>query len=89
MDQKDSLKAGQKNKIFGFSACAVARALGKAGLKWEEADRILRAQGVKMSKASLSVQLGFGRNETTWGKRGEPAPLTDDQLAELRAAVGE
>jgi hypothetical protein len=32
----------------------------------------------------VSVQLGFGRNETTWEKRGEPAPLTEDQITELR-----
>lgn len=78
---------GRKNKIHGFSACAVAKALGKAGIKWEEADRIMRAHGIEMSKASLSVQLGFGRNEATWEKRGEPAPLTDEQIADLRKEV--
>jgi len=78
---------GRKNKIHGFSACAVAKAFGKAGIKWEEADRIMRAHGIEMSKASLSVQLGFGRNEATWEKRGEPAPLTDEQIADLRKEV--
>ena len=78
---------GRKNKIHGFSACAVAKALGKAGVKWEEADRIFRAHGIEMPKASLSVQLGFGRNEATWEKRGEPAPLTDEQIADLRKEV--
>ena len=78
---------GRKNKIHGFSACAVAKALGKAGVKWEEADRIMRAHGIEMSKASLSVQLGFGRNQATWEKRGEPAPLTDEQIADLRKEV--
>lgn len=78
---------GRKNKIHGFSACAVAKAFGKAGVKWEEADRILRAHGIEMPKASLSVQLGFGRNQATWEKRGEPAPLTDEQIADLRKGV--
>ena len=78
---------GRKNKIHGFSACAVAKAFGKAGVKWEEADRIFRAHGIEMSKASLSVQLGFGRNPATWEKRGEPAPLTDEQIAGLREEV--
>ena len=82
-------QAGRKSKILGFSACAVAKALGRAGIKLEEADQILRKHGVEMSRASLSVQLGFGRNEATWEKRGEPAPLTEDQIAELRLALSE
>lgn len=77
----------RKNKIHGFSACAVAKALGKAGIKWEEANRIFCAHGIEMPKASLSVQLGFGRCEATWAKRGEPAPLTDEQIADLREEV--
>jgi hypothetical protein len=83
----ETKQAARKSKILGFSACAIAKALGRAGLKLEEADRILRVHGVEMSRASLSVQLGFGRNEATWEKRGEPAPLTEDQIAELRQAI--
>jgi hypothetical protein len=78
---------GRKPTILGHSACAVAKALGRAGLKHEEADRIFRAHGVEMPKASLSVQLGFGRNPELWEKRGQPAPLTEDQIAELRKAA--
>ncbi len=78
----------RKNKIHGFSACAVAKALGAAGIKWEEADKIMRAHGIEMPKASLSVQLGFGRNRETWEKRGEPAGLTPEQIADLRKGVG-
>lgn len=77
----------RKNKIHGFSACAVAKALGAAGIKWEEADKIMRAHGIEMPKASLSVQLGFGRNRATWEKRGEPAALTPEQIADLRREV--
>lgn len=79
---------GRKNKILGFSACAVAKAFGKAGVKWEEADRIFRAHGIAMSKASLSVQLGFGRNPESWKKHGQPAPLTGEQIGELRDKHG-
>ena len=85
----ETKQAGRKNKILGFSACAVAKALGRAGIKLEEADQILRRQGVAMTRASLSVQLGFGRNEATWEKRGEPAPLTEAQIAELRQEIGQ
>jgi len=72
------------NRIFGFSACAVAKALGKAGVIYAEADRILHAHGIEMPKASLSVQLGFGRNPASWERHGQPANLTDAQVVELR-----
>lgn len=86
-EAKPKSDRSRKNKIHGFSACAVAKAFGKAGVKWEEADRVFRAHGIEMSKASLSVQLGFGRNPATWEKRGEPAPLTGEQIADLREEV--
>jgi len=75
----------RKAKIHGFSACAVAKALGKAGLKWEEADAIMRKNGIEMPKASLSVQLGFGRRPETWERHGNPAELTEEQITALRA----
>jgi hypothetical protein len=75
------------NRIFGFSACAVTKALGKAGVKYAEANRIFHAHGIEMPKASLSIQLGFGRNPTSWEHHGKPAELTDAQVAELRAEV--
>lgn len=78
---------GKLNRIFGFSACAVAKALGKAGVKYAEGDRIFRAHGIEMPKASLSVQLGFGRNPASWERHGQPADLSDAQVAELRAKV--
>jgi len=78
--------AGRLNRILGHSACAIAKALGAAGIKWEEADRVMRAHGITMPKPSLSVQLGFGRNRATWEKRGNPAPLTEAQIKDLREA---
>jgi hypothetical protein len=78
---------GRKPKIHGFSACAVAKALGAAGVKYEEADRIMRAHNIEMPKASLSVQLGFGRRPASWTRHGKPAELTDEQIAELREKV--
>ena len=78
---------GRKNKILGFSACATAKALGNAGVKHEEADRIFRAHGIQMPKASLSVQLGFGRRPETWERHGQPAAISDAQIKELRSAV--
>jgi len=78
---------GRKNKIHGFSACAVAKALGAAGVKHEEAERIFRAHGIEMPKASLSVQLGFGRRPETWNRHGKPAELTEAQIADLRVGA--
>jgi hypothetical protein len=77
----------RKNKIFGFSACAVAKALGAAGVKYPEADRIFRAHGIEMPKASLSVQLGFGRRPETWERHGKPAELSAEQINALRQEV--
>ena len=77
----------RKNKIHGFSACAVAKALGSACVKYDEADRIFRAHGIEMPKASLSVQLGFGRRPETWNRHGKPAELTETQIADLRAGA--
>ena len=73
-------------KILGFSACAILKALGRAGVKYPEADAILKRHGIEMPKASVSVQLGFGRNEHTWQRHGQPAPLTPEQLKELGVA---
>jgi hypothetical protein len=53
-------------------------------VKYEEADRIMRAHDIEMPKASLSVQLGFGRRPASWPRHGKPAELTDEQIAELR-----
>jgi hypothetical protein len=82
-------KGTKLNRILGFSACAVAKTLGKAGVKYAEGDRIFRAYGIEMPKASLSVQLGFGRNPASWERHGNPAELTDAQVAELRTGAAQ
>jgi len=85
---KPGRPAGLKHtKLLGFSACAVAKALGRVGVKFDEADRIMKAHGITMTKPSLSVQLGFGRNPKSWERHGQPASLGDKKLAELRASV--
>ncbi len=83
-DATPGVSKAHKNKVLGYSACAVAKALGKAGVKHEEAVRIFLAHGIEMPKASLSVQLGFGRNPASWKRHGNPAALTAEQIIELR-----
>jgi hypothetical protein len=77
-------RKGTRHTILGHSACAVLKALGKAGVKYPEADTILKRHGIEMPKASVSVQLGFGRNEKTWARHGNPAPLDDAAIGRLR-----
>lgn len=76
-------RASARKTIFGHSACAVLKALGRAGMKYQQADAILKRHSIEMPKASVSVQLGFGRNEHTWQRHGKPADLTAAQMKEL------
>lgn len=76
-------RTGTRKTVFGHSACSVLKALGRAGLKYQQADDILKRHGIEMPKASVSVQLGFGRNEHTWQRHGKPADLTAEQMKEL------
>jgi hypothetical protein len=77
-------RKGTRHTILGHSACAVLKALGKAGVKYPEADAILKGHGIEMPKASVSVQLGFGRNEKSWQRHGQPAPLSEAEITQLR-----
>lgn len=85
MDEKPTKPSGKPSgtkhaKVFGYSACAVAKALGQACIKYDEAVKILGKYGITMSPASLRIQLGFGRNPKTWEQHGKPAPLTKEQI---------
>ena len=84
---KPASKRGKHGDILGYSACAVLKSLGQAGVKIAEASAILEAHGISMPKPSISVQLGFGRNESNWARHGKPAPLSQEQLDSLRRMV--
>jgi hypothetical protein len=81
-----AVRKGTRHTILGHSACAVLKALGRVGVKYPEADQILKRNGIEMPKASVSVQLGFGRNENAWQRHGQPAPLTEKDIESLRSA---
>lgn len=80
-------RKGTRHTVLGHSACAVLKALGKAGVKFAEADAILKRHGIEMPKASVNVQLGFGRNEATWARHGKPADLDEAAIRQLREWV--
>lgn len=75
---------GRHPKVMGHSACAVAKALGKVGVRYDEAVKVMAAQGVKMTERSLRVQLAFGKCPNSWERHGQPAPLSAGQVADLR-----
>ena len=57
--RKPATKKSRHVKILAHSACAVARALGKAGVKWAEADAIIGAlegiEGVTSATSDFST----------------------------------
>ncbi len=70
---------GSLGEICGFAVTAVLRCLGKNGVTPEEATAILKAKKITMPPKSLYVQVAYGRS----GGR-PPAPLTGDQVSELK-----
>jgi hypothetical protein len=72
-------KGGSLGDIFGFAVTAVIRTLGKEGVTIKQMQAILDAKKIKMPPASVSVQLGFGRN----GSNRPNAELSKAQIAEL------
>jgi len=69
-------------KVFGYSIGAVLRRMGKEGISKQDAAKILAAKGIKSSQITISVNIDSG---TGGFNRGEPAPLTAEQVKELKA----
>lgn len=83
-------KAGIRTKgglgeVMGFAVTSVMRRLGKEGCSVAHVLAILKANKVTPSKATANIQVNAGKK----GQRGEPAPLTKDQVAELKAMAPE
>jgi hypothetical protein len=78
------VKAARKlGAIFGHSMIAVARALGKAGLKPAAAVAAIHKHEPTASVAAIRTFVYCGRH----GLRGAPAPLSKKQLKELAAVA--
>ena len=69
--------------VFGYTATAVCRALGKHGFKTADVRGIMKAKRVPINDTTVSIQTRAGVN----GQRGEPAPLTREQISELKALI--
>jgi SPP1 gp7 family putative phage head morphogenesis protein len=64
---------------FNQSPTAIVRALGKQGYSFDEAKRALAAAGLDAGDATIRTQLNAGKK----GQRGDPAQLTEAQIAFL------
>jgi AAA domain/UvrD-like helicase C-terminal domain len=73
-------RALKKGEIFGYSAAAVCRALGKMGATKKQTAAIMLKRKIKLSPVTISVQWDSGAGGFN---RGEPAPLTKTEFAEL------
>lgn len=67
-------------ELFGHGACAVIRAAGKAGATTSQVTTVFEAHKVKVSAATIAIQLGKGR------KGVEGAKLTAEQIKEFTSA---
>lgn len=75
-------KKQTRKQVFGHSVAAVARRLGKAGMKASEVIKALRKRGVKNSEASIAKWVSRGKNGL-----GKLASLKAPELKSLKGAA--
>lgn len=68
--------------LLGFPVTAVLRWMGKAGWTIEQATKVVTRFGIDCSPTTIAIFVKAGAN----GQRGDPAPLTDDQIKRLNRA---
>lgn len=76
-------EASHRDKLLGHSATAVVRWMGKHHWGYDRAKAALDHFKVGVAEATVRIQLTAGRR----GQRGDPAPLTKEQAAELEKAA--
>jgi hypothetical protein len=74
-------EGGKRYSICGHVVTAVLRRLGKAGWAVDRALRLLTALELPVAESTVKIQVRAG----VTGDRGDPAPLTKSQLADLEA----
>lgn len=75
-----------KTSLLGFPVTAVFRWMGKQGWTAAEAIATAKKMGVECSDSTAKIQVRAGATGDM--SRGEPADLTNAQVAELNAAKG-
>ena len=79
---------GSLGGLFGFSVVAVCRSLGREGFSTADVRGILQAKKIKIADGTVSIQTNAGKlTKSEKGYRGEPAPLTREQIRELKALI--
>ncbi len=70
--------------VMNYPVTAVLRRLGKEGFDFAKARKAINAfDAGGISDTTVRIQIAAGRK----GQRGEPAPLTKDQIKELASAA--
>lgn len=82
-------KTSKVSKIMGFSKCSFVKALGKNGHTYYHAKKVLNACGISMPKASIRIQIYFGKKSDLWKTFGKPAELTQEQIEEIEKILAE
>lgn len=77
--EKERQEAPPKITLFGYPPTSIVRWLGANGYPLSAAESVVDYYGLPISKSTISTQWRAG----TKGERGEPAPLTKEQVAEL------
>jgi hypothetical protein len=79
-DDTPAKKTRPSRLVFNtYTATAVLRWMGSMGWEFEEAVRVFDVLTIDVALSTVKIQLVAGSR----GKRGAPAPLTDEQGAEL------
>ena len=76
---------GRRYLLYGHNVTSVLRFLGLDGWTLEESSKLMTILGLSVKEATLKAQLRAGR----LGERGDPAKLTDEQVAQLYQSIKE
>jgi len=78
-ESKERTGTKARYEVCGFAATAVIRALAKHGMTIDETIAAMTKAAPGISEATIRIQHRAGQK----GERGDPAPLTLEQIAEL------
>lgn len=71
------------SKVFDYSVTSVLRWMGREGWTFADAQTVLTTMNAMPADNTARIQLHAGKK----GERGEPAPLTKNQIKELKQTL--